>query len=89
MTENDIRRVSLDALRAMDEAGELPRPSDAPDGEELGDDFSKDAVPHPPRTRSSVSITLSRTAMEFFEWQGTDPAETMSGVLEAYADEHR
>lgn len=88
MTDNDIRRVSLDALRAMDEAGDLRRPADAPDGEDLGEDFWKGAVLHPPRTRNSVSITLSPAAMEFFEREGPDPAEAIRGVLEAYAAEH-
>lgn len=88
MTDNDLRRVSLDALRAMDEAGDLRRPADAPDGGDLGDDFWKDAALPPPRTRNSVSITLSPAVMEFFERQGADPAEAMRGVLEARAAEN-
>ncbi|MBO0661303.1 hypothetical protein LQ948_01835 [Jiella sp. MQZ9-1] len=88
MTGSDMRRASLEELKAMDEAGELAHPSNSPDGEDLGDKFWQDAELHPPRTTAVVSLTLSQSTIDFFKGRANDPESTMSDILEAYVASH-
>ena len=62
----DIRTATLEEIEAMHKRGELYFNPDAPDGEDLGEEFWANArVVDPPRSRS-VHLKLDREVFDYF-----------------------
>ncbi|MBJ7578360.1 MULTISPECIES: BrnA antitoxin family protein [unclassified Devosia] len=84
MTEQLMRRATLEELRAMKDRGEFYDSSNAPEGPELGDEFWKNAVLNEPVTPTSVHLKLDPEVFEFFKQQGKGHITRMQNVLAAY-----
>ncbi|HEY8575761.1 MAG TPA: BrnA antitoxin family protein [Devosia sp.] len=88
MTEETWKRISLDELRRMKDAGEIQHNPNAPEGPELGEDFWANAVLVPPRSSKSVHLKLDAEVFEFFKRQGKGHITRMQDVLKAYVKAH-
>lgn len=83
-----IVSYSLTELRAMRDRGEDRTRPDAPEGEDLGEDFWAKAVWVEPAGRKSVHLRLQQDVYDFFvtETGGKGHIARMQAVLKAYAD---
>lgn len=88
MTEENIRRASLDDIRRMRDAGELYHNSGAPEGEDLGPEFWAKAVLVAPRKPKSVHLKLDPEVFDYFVQitKGKGHLTRMQAVLKAYVD---
>lgn len=86
MKEGNIRRASLEKLRAMDERGEIFHNPNAPVGEDLGAEFWANAVLVEPRSAKSVHLRLDPEVFEYFyeSSHGKGHLTRMQNVLKAY-----
>jgi len=89
VTEENWKRISLDEIRRMKDAGEIAHNPDAPEGPELGEDFWKNAVWEPPRGTTSVHLKLDPEVFDFFKRQGKGHITRMQDVLRAYVRAHQ
>ena len=89
MTEENIRRASLEEIRRMKDRGELYESDNAPEGPELGDDFWANAVLVPPRIATSVHLKLDPEVFAYFKAQGKGHITRMQDVLKAYVKAHQ
>lgn len=91
MTKENIRRVSLEELRAMDERGELFHDPAAPEGEDLGAEFWANAVWEEPRAAKSVHLRLDPEVFAYFyeTANGKGHLTRMQNVLKAYVKAHK
>jgi len=89
VTEENWKRISLDEIRRMKDAGEIAHNPDAPEGPELGDEFWKNAVLVPPRGSTSVHLKLDPEVFDFFKRQGKGHITRMQNVLKAYVKAHQ
>lgn len=89
MTEQNIRRATLDEIRGMKERGELYESDNAPEGPELGDEFWKNAVWVEPKGTTSVHLKLDPEVFAFFKGQGKGHITRMQDVLKAYVKAHQ
>ena len=90
MSDETIRRASLDEIRRMRERGELHHDPDAPAGESLGREFWASAMRNSPRPApKSVHLKLDPEVFEFFKAQGKGHLTKMQEVLKAYVEAHR
>ncbi len=62
---------------------------DAPDGQELGPDFWRDARIVEPRGKTSVHLRVDTDVLDFFKKQGKGHLTRMNAVLRAYVDAQR
>jgi uncharacterized protein (DUF4415 family) len=87
----DIRTATLDEIEAMHERGELYFNPDAPDGEELGEEFWANAVIMPPLRPKSVHLKLDPEVFEYFVQitKGKGHLTRMQAVLKAYMVAHK
>lgn len=92
MEREDIRRYSLDELRAMHDRGETLTSPDAPEIE-LDEDFWRNArvVMPDEKGKTPVSIRVDTDVLEWFKQQGKGYLTRMNAVLRAYveAQKHR
>jgi uncharacterized protein (DUF4415 family) len=91
MKKEDIRRASLEEIRAMHDRGELFHDPNAPEGEELGDEFWANAVLEPPRLAKSVHLRLDPEVFAYFyeTSNGKGHLTRMQNVLKAYVKAHK
>lgn len=90
MTEKNITRISLAELRARKDRGELTPNPEAPEGEELGDEFWNAAVQvNWSRPSHSVHLRLDADVFDFFKAQGKGHLTRMQDVLRAYVQAQR
>ena len=83
-----IRKASLEDIRRMADAGELHHNPDAPaGGEDLGEDFWRDAEIVRPKSHS-VHLKLDPEVFAFFKRQGKGHLTRMQNVLRAYMLAH-
>ena len=87
MEKEDIRRYSLDELRAMHDRGETLTRSDAPEIE-LDEDFWRNArvVMPDEKGKTPVSIRVDTDVLEWFKQQGKGYLTRMNAVLRAYVE---
>ncbi|MEA5163495.1 hypothetical protein U5903_22210 [Cereibacter johrii] len=85
MTEGSMKRLSIDEVRALKNAGKLHLNPNAPE-EELSDEFwaSAEVVEH--ETRKSVHLRLDPEVFRFFkeEGDGKGHIKRMQDVLASY-----
>jgi uncharacterized protein (DUF4415 family) len=89
VSKEDIRRASLDEVRAMKDRSEVYEFPDALEGPDLGEGFWDEAVWEPPRAgKRSVHLKLDPAVFDWFvqETGGTGHITRMQAVLKAYAD---
>ena len=91
MTDENMRRASLDDILRMKEAGELFFDPNAPEGEDLGPEFWANAVVHGPRLSRSVHLKLDAGVFEYFHeiTGGKGHLTRMQAVLKAYMLAHQ
>lgn len=82
MTGKNTTRISLNELKTM--KGQT-RP-DAPEGDELGDDFWEKAELVMPEKKRSVHLRVDPDVYEFFKGQGKGHLTRMNAVLRSYVD---
>jgi uncharacterized protein (DUF4415 family) len=87
----DIKTATLDEIEAMHERGELYFNPDAPDGEELGEEFWANAVVLQPLRSKSVHLKLDPEVFEYFVQitNGKGHLTRMQAVLKAYMVAHK
>jgi uncharacterized protein (DUF4415 family) len=88
MAGEDIRRYSLDELKAMRERGETRTRPDAPEYE-LDEAFWQQARLVMPARKKSVHLRLDEDVLEWFKAQGPRHLTRMNAVLRAYMEAHR
>lgn len=88
MAGEDIRRYSLDELRAMLERGETYTRPDAPEYE-LDEEFWQKARLVVPPGEKSVHLRVDQDVLAWFKAQGPRHLTRMNAVLRAYMDAHR
>lgn len=90
MTDNVMRRVSLQDLVKMKERGELYHDPNAPEGESLGASFWETARIEEPKKPRSVHLKLDPEVFDFFFSLsgGKGHLTRMQAVLKAYAKAH-
>jgi uncharacterized protein (DUF4415 family) len=88
VTEENIRRASLEDIRRMRDARELYHNSGAPEGEDLGPEFWASAVLVAPRKAKSVHLKLDPEVFDYFVQitKGKGHLTRMQAVLKAYVD---
>ena len=84
MTEQNIKRATLEEIRQMKTRGELYESDNAPEGPELGDEFWANAVWVEPQGRTSVHLKLDDEVFDYFKSQGKGHITRMQDVLKAY-----
>ncbi len=92
MSDDNIRRASLDDLRRMKAKGELRDDPNAPEGDSLGPEFWAAAeLERPSKRARSVHLKLDPEVFDFFHRAsgGKGHLTKMQNVLRAYADAHR
>jgi uncharacterized protein (DUF4415 family) len=89
MSDSNIKKGSLDAIRRMKEVGELFHDPLAPSGESLGKDFWDQAAVTPAKMPTSVHLKLDPEVFDFFKRGGKGHLTRMQNVLKAYVDAHR
>ena len=87
MEKEDIRRYSLDELRAMHDRGETLTRPDASEIE-LDEDFWRNArvVMPDEKGKTPVSIRVDTDVLEWFKQQGKGYLTRMNAVLRAYVE---
>jgi uncharacterized protein (DUF4415 family) len=93
MSDQSIKRASLDEIRQMKADGSLFHDPGAPvgaaDGEILPRDFWDKAVIEDPKRSQPVLLKLEPDVVEFFKSQGKGHLTRMQNVLRAYVRAHR
>lgn len=89
MTEQNIKRATLEEIRGMKDRGELYESDKAPEGPELGDEFWKNAVWVEPKGTTSVHLKLDPEVFNYFKGQGKGHLTRMQDVLKAYVKAHQ
>mgnify|MGYP000883699834 CR=1 FL=1 len=84
MTEENIKRATLEEIRAMKDRGELFYDPNAPEGPELGDEFWENAALFGPDHKTSVHLKLDAEVFFYFKQQGKGHITRMQDVLKAY-----
>ena len=85
MTKENIKRISLDEIIRMKEAGELPEQDpNAEPGEDLPDEFWENAVLVDYREPTTIQLTLDSYSFAWFKQQDKDMATHMQEALQAY-----
>ena len=82
---SDIKTASLDDIERMRRENRLHHNVDAPEGEDLGDDFWAGAEVVTPKARPNVSLRVDDDVLAYFK--GDDPkgyTARMAAVLRAY-----
>jgi uncharacterized protein (DUF4415 family) len=88
MADDDIRRFSLDELKAMRERGEGQTRSDAPTFE-LDEAFWQKARVVRPTRKVHTGIRIDADVLEWFRAQGKGFQSHMNAVLRAYVENQR
>jgi uncharacterized protein (DUF4415 family) len=89
MAKNDIRRYSLDELRAMHERGETLTDPNAP-VYELDEEFwAKAKLVYPDAAKSSVRLEVDRDVLEWFKSQGKGHLTRMNAALRAHMESEK
>jgi uncharacterized protein (DUF4415 family) len=88
MADEDIRKYSLDELKAMRARGETYTRPDAPEYE-LDEEFWKKARVVLPNRKKSVHLRVDHDVLEWFKAQGPRHLTRMNAVLRAYMEAHR
>lgn len=84
---SDIKRASLADIERMRRAGSLHHDPEAPEGEDLGDDFWADAEVVLPKARPSVSLRVDEEVLDYFKGQDRKGyTARMAAVLKAYVE---
>jgi hypothetical protein len=82
VSKENIKRYSMDEIRAMLDAGQyFPTAPDAPESE-MGDDFWANARR---ANDSQVSLTLQPDTVTYFRTKSGDPLREMAKVLDDLA----
>lgn len=91
MTKENIRTSSLDEIREMLDRGELYHNPDAPDGEDLSEEFWAKAVIVLPMRSKSVHLKLDPEVFDYFVKvsNGKGHLTRMQAVLKAYMKTHK
>jgi uncharacterized protein (DUF4415 family) len=82
-------RYSLDEARKQIAKGGFETRPDAPEAEDLGEDFWKSAKVVMPRGKTSVHLRLDSDVVEWFKNHGKGHLSRMNAVLRAYVEAHR
>lgn len=89
MTDENIKRYTLEDLRRMKDEGDFYDSHNAPDGPELGPDFWANAVWVEPQGTTSVHLKLDPEVFAYFKSQGKGHITRMQEVLKAYVKAHQ
>ena len=88
MADDDIKRYSLEELRAMRARGETRTRPDAP--ETMPDEaFWRDARVVVPPGKRSIHLRVDADVLEWFRSQGRGYLTRMNAVLRSYMDAHK
>lgn len=79
-----MKRASLQDIRKMKDRGELAPPVEAPEVQQLDDDFWADAVVTTRSPRRSVHLKLDPDVFDYFKGLGKGHLTRMQDVLSAY-----
>lgn len=89
MARKDIKRYSLDELKAMRARGKTRTRADAP-GREIDEAFWQHArVVMPGPGKMSVHLRVDSDVLEWFREQGRGHLSRMNAVLRSYMGAHR
>ena len=87
---SNIKRISLDELRAKHDRGEVAKPVAASEpSPELPDDFWEEAELVLPKAKTAISMRVDPDVLEYFKDQGGGHLTRMHAVLRAYVDAHK
>jgi uncharacterized protein (DUF4415 family) len=90
VSEKNIKRATLEELRAMKEKGELRETRDTGFREDLPPGFWDDAeLVMPEAPPKSVHLKLDPEVFDFFKSQGKGHLTRMQNVLKAYVRAHQ
>ena len=81
-----IVRYTLSEVEALRERGEDPTRPDAPEAEDLGEEFWKSARVVMPSGKTSVHLRLDSDVVEWFKSRGKGHLTRMNAVLRAYVE---
>ena len=88
MADDDIRRHSLDELRAMRERGETRTRPDVP-VQEIDEAFWREARVVRPSRKVHTGLRIDADVLDWFKAQGRGFQTHMNAVLRAYVDAQR
>ena len=89
MARKDIRRYSVDELKAMRAQGKTRTRADAP-VHKIDEDFWKNArVVMPTEGKTSIHLRVDTDVLVWFREQGAGHLSRMNAVLRSYVDAHR
>lgn len=89
MARKDIRRYSLDELKALRARGKTRTRADAP-VREIDEDFWKNAhMVMPPPGKTSVHLRVDSDVLEWFREQGSGHLSRMNAVLRSFMEARR
>ena len=80
---------SLNEARKQAAKEQFQTRPDAPEAEDLGEDFWKNAKVVVPHGKTSVYLRLDSDVVEWFRAKGKGHLTRMNAVLRAYVDAHR
>ena len=89
MVKKDIRRYSLDELKAMRERGETLTDPNAPVFELDEEFWAKAKLVYPDAPKSSVRLEIDRDVLEWFKAQGRGHQTRMNAALRAHMESER
>ncbi|SDR55531.1 Uncharacterized conserved protein, DUF4415 family [Rhizobiales bacterium GAS191] len=84
-----IVRYSMSEIKAMRARGEDQTNLEAPEAEDLGEDFWKKARVVMPRGKTSVHLRLDNDVVDWFKANGKGHLTRMNAVLRAYVEAHK
>jgi len=82
----NMKRASLDEIRALKKAGLVSSPATRNTGEELPAEFWDEAELVMPQTKKAISLRVDPEVLDFFKQQGSGHLTRMHAVLKAYVD---
>ncbi|MBR2573231.1 MAG: BrnA antitoxin family protein [Loktanella sp.] len=85
----NIKRITLDELRALKDAGKLPAPKQQFSDENLPDSFWENARIVMPKAKQPISLRVDPDILSYFKEQGDGHLTRMHAVLRAYVDAQR
>ena len=82
----NIKRVSLDELRAKRNRGEISSPENDLPASDMPDGFWDDAELVLPQPKQAISMRVDQDVLDYFKSQGSGHLTRMHAVLKAYVE---
>ncbi len=86
---SDIKRASLEELRAMKSRGKIASPDTSHSEAQLPADFWDNAEVRLPKAKTPISLRVDPDILEYFKAQEGGHLTRMHAVLRAYVDAHK